>query len=140
MTNVNTTVQAGSVQLVANALNVSADLPRKLRERDTTLAGVLVSNVDKQPHTVTVVVSSDILVPQAPSHSVTLAPGQSGEVAFVLSAPKAGEGHVVFTITSDVVNEVLTQPFTVERPTTTKSVATLGQVRGHASWSCSVMT
>jgi len=114
---------------VQNPINMRAALPRKLRERDTAYAGVIVTNLDTKAQKVTVAAASDVVtIDQESTKSLTLESGQTGEIAFLLAAEKAGTGEVDFTLTSDLVNEKLRQPFEVERPYVYEAVATIGKV------------
>ena len=114
---------------VRQALNVKAVLPRKLRERDTTFSGVMVTNLDSAAQKVTIDAQSDLLtVDKEASKTVTVAGGQTVEVAFQLAAPRAGAGKVTFTVHSALVNEKLTEAVLVERPVVYEAVATLGKL------------
>jgi hypothetical protein len=114
---------------VQNPINMRAALPRKLRERDTAYAGVVITNLDTKAQTVKVTAASDLLtIDKETAKSLTLESGQSGEIAFLLAAERPGVGEISFTLASDLVNETLRQPFEVERPTVFESVATLGKV------------
>ena len=65
---------------VRNRINVREVLPRRLRERDTAEAGVLITNLDSAPHTISV--GLDISDPQDPEEAETGRRKQKG-AAFV---------------------------------------------------------
>ncbi|MDC7240463.1 MAG: alpha-2-macroglobulin family protein, partial [Spirochaetales bacterium] len=86
---------------VRNPLNVRAALPRQMRVRDTSFAGVVISNIDSSDHEVTVKISSDGLgLPGETEKTVTVPAGRAYEVPFVIEARSEGESEVLFTILS----------------------------------------
>jgi uncharacterized protein YfaS (alpha-2-macroglobulin family) len=115
---------------VKNPINVRAAIPRQLRVRDTAFAGVVITNIDGVDHEVKVNASSQILgLPDNREKVVTVPAGRSYEVAFVLEAKEAGEGELIFTIHSDVLNEELVQTIKVEKPLIKESFTTTGIVK-----------
>lgn len=115
--------------LVQNPVNVRTALPRRFRNRDTAAAGVILQNLTKFEQTVSVTASSDILsVEGEATRSVTIPPSGVYELPFVLAATTPGEGTVSFTITSDVLNEKLSEKVTVERPLIKEAFSTVGSI------------
>ncbi len=124
---------AESDQRVSNPINVKAVLPRGLRERDTALAGVIATNLDDKPHEVTVRCSSTLVsVDGVAEKTKTVEPRGTVEFAFRLAADKPGKGEIVFTTSSDVLNERLREPFEVRRPYIYETVATIGSLPARA--------
>ncbi|MCQ2597538.1 MAG: MG2 domain-containing protein [Treponema sp.] len=130
---------------VRNPVNVQQVLPRRLRERDTSEVGVLLTNLDGVPHEMTVSLEmktpekKDIVVKNGvagvpgkafvdgpASHKVTVQPGQNITVYFDASATKAGIVNAVFEITSDIVNERLVCPLTIEKPYLYETFTSMG--------------
>jgi uncharacterized protein YfaS (alpha-2-macroglobulin family) len=113
--------------LVQNPVNVRAALPRRLRNRDTAAAGVVMKNLTSEPQKVEVTAESTILAIGGPAtKSVEIPPNGSCELPFVLSATKPGEGKVTFTVRSAVVNERVSDTVIVERPLVKESFSTVG--------------
>ncbi|MCQ2585246.1 MAG: MG2 domain-containing protein [Treponema sp.] len=132
---------------VRNPVNVQQVLPRRLRERDTAELGVLLTNLDNVPHKMKVALElktpeqSEIasegglakrpgrcFVDGAAEHEVTVQPGQNVTVYFDAAATKAGIVNVVFTVTSDVLNERIKVPMVVEKPYLYETFTTMGTV------------
>ncbi|MDR1390330.1 MAG: alpha-2-macroglobulin, partial [Treponema sp.] len=132
-----------------NKINVREVLPRRLRERDTAEAGVLVTNLDKAPHRVSVSVSTagvsgvteaglvkqpgGAFIDGKAEQAITLEAGESGVVYFDLAAQKEGYINLVFTVRSDALNERITRELIIERPYLMESVTTLGTVAAEAA-------
>jgi alpha-2-macroglobulin len=115
--------------LVKNPINVRMALPRKLRLRDTTFAGVIVTNLDKNEHEVNVSIESDILTVEGDkTKSVKLPPSSIAEVPFKIVALKDGVAKVTFTTKSDILNEKLEDKITVEKPINKEAFSTIGNV------------
>ncbi len=133
---------------VKNPVNVQQVLPRRMRERDTAELGVLLTNLDGVPHEMTVSLEmktpdkKDIKVKDGlggvpgkafvdgeNTHKVTVHPGQNVTVYFDASAVKAGVVNAVFEITSDIINERLVCPITVEKPYLYETFTSMGTVR-----------
>lgn len=132
---------------VRNPVNVQQVLPRRLRERDTAELGVLLTNLDNVPHKMKVALDlntpeqneiasegglskrpGSAFVDGSQEHEVTVQPGQNVTVYFDASAKKAGIVNVVFTVTSDVVNERITVPLIIEKPYLYETFTTIGTV------------
>jgi len=114
---------------VKNPINVRTALPRQMRVRDTSFAGVVITNIDGVDHEVTVRIESEILgLPGDVEKTVTVPAGRSYEVPFVLEGKIAGEGEILFTILSDVLNEELVKTIMVEKPLIKESFTTTGIV------------
>lgn len=114
---------------VRNPVNVKTNLPRRMRVRDTAMAGVIVTNMDAKPQTVTVTASSDILtIVGQRTKTVIVASGDTKELAFMLGAERAGEGEVVFRTRSESHNESLVERYAVDEPSTFETVASIGSV------------
>ena len=131
---------------VQNPINVQQVLPRALRERDTTEAGLLLTNLDGMAHEMTVSLSlgeydgaaaenngvsspaGKAFVDGKNQHTIHLPSGASTTVYFDLAAEKAGLVSLVFTVTSDVLNERLVTPLEIEKPYIFETVTTSGQL------------
>ncbi len=132
--------------VVNNPINVQQVQPRKLRERDTAECGVVITNLDAEGHEMTVSLetrspvkntSQDeregrITVPGLAfvdgesSHKVYVAPGDSTVVYFNVAAQTQGTVELVYTISSDILNEKLNSPIKIEKTFTYETVATYG--------------
>jgi uncharacterized protein YfaS (alpha-2-macroglobulin family) len=114
--------------MVQNPINVRAALPRRLRVRDTAVAGCILTNLSKQDYTVSVSLRTDILgVHGSTEKTVKIGGGKSEEVAFNLMAQKQGEATLVFTIRSPVLSEELEQKIIVEKPLITETFTVMGK-------------
>jgi len=124
---------------VQNTVNVLPVRPRRLRERDTSECGVLISNLDSKAHSITV--NAAVRAPQAgipakgeafidgaDTHTVKVEGGQQAVVYFDLAAKQAGEIEIVFSIASDILTEKLVQPLTIERPFVFETVTATGTI------------
>ncbi|MBB6482018.1 Ig-like domain-containing alpha-2-macroglobulin family protein [Spirochaeta isovalerica] len=114
---------------VRNPLNVRTAMPRRMRVRDTSFAGVVITNIDGRDHEVTVKAESDLInLPGEKEKTVIVPAGRSMEVPYILEAKKQGSGEVVFTILSDVLDEELVQTMMVEQPILREAFTTTGTV------------
>ncbi|MDR1374571.1 MAG: hypothetical protein LBJ24_06340 [Treponema sp.] len=129
-----------------NKINVREVLPRRLRERDTAEAGVLITNLDSAAHSVSVALSiSDpdrtgtegrikqtgrAFVDGTAEQRITLKSGENGVIFFDVAAVSAGTVRLNFTVRSDVLNERLIQELVIERPYVTETVTTTGSIFG----------
>ena len=133
---------------VQNPINIQQVQPRKLRERDTAECGVLITNLDAKGHDVTVTLEARtptkntnqderegrITVPGKAfvdgdsSAKVYVAPGDSSVVYFNVGAEENGTVELVYTVTSDILNEKLNSPIKIEKTYTYETVATLGTI------------
>ncbi|GHV20296.1 hypothetical protein FACS189494_03780 [Spirochaetia bacterium] len=130
-----------------NKINVMQIQSRRMRERDTAETGVLISNLDSAAHKVTVGLSvtpktenkdddeSGIIsaagaafVDGDSSRTLTVKSGENAVVYFDVAAEKHGLVNLVYTITSDILNEKLIQPITIEKPYIKETVTATGQL------------
>ncbi|MDR2662895.1 MAG: alpha-2-macroglobulin [Treponema sp.] len=132
-----------------NRINVKEVLPRRLRERDTAEAGVLITNMDTAAHKVTVSLAvspgsgttaggmikqpGTAMVDGPGEQTITLKAGENGLVYFDLAAVKEGYINCNFTIRSDILNERMVNELYIERPYVFETVTTLGTVAADAS-------
>ena len=132
-----------------NKINVREVVPRRLRERDTAEAGVLITNLDSASHTLTVKLAVGLPLPNDEASGRLKIPGQafvdgiaerrvtvkSGEnavVYFDVAAVKEGTVTLNFTINSDILNEKLVKEMLVEHPYVMETVTTTGTLDKHA--------
>jgi len=132
-----------------NRINVRDVIPRRLRERDTAEAGVLITNLDSSSQAVTV--RLDIGPPSAGDGSgglqktagqafvdgtaekrVTVQSGESAAVYFDVAAVKQGNVTLNFTVNSAVLNERLVSEIRIEHPYIMETFTTTGTVSGQA--------
>ncbi len=131
---------------VQNPINVQQVQPRRLRERDTAECGVLITNLDAQGHEVTIsletrtptkntaqdelegriTVPGQAFVDGESEHKVYVESGDSSVVYFNVGAQKQGTVELVYTVTSDILNEKLNSPIKIEKTYTYETVTTLG--------------
>jgi uncharacterized protein YfaS (alpha-2-macroglobulin family) len=131
-----------------NNINVREVLPRRLRERDTAEAGVLITNLDSASHTLTV--RLDVSEPRnleeaetgrrkqrgaafvdgQAERKISLKSGENGVVYFDVAAVKAGTISLNFTINSDILNERLIRELLIEHPLVMETATTTGEVAG----------
>ncbi|MDR0553893.1 MAG: alpha-2-macroglobulin [Treponema sp.] len=129
-----------------NRINIREALPRRLRERDTAEAGVLITNLDSAARRVTVALAvgeprqevnnasgkikrqGAAFVDGPAEHTITVKPGENGVIYFDVAAVKEGTVSLNFTVTSDILNERLVQELIIEKPYVKETVATLGMV------------
>lgn len=128
-----------------NRINVREVLPRRMRERDTAEAGVLITNLDSSPHTLTVKLDLGAPLPDNEASGLLKFPGQafvdgtaerrvtvkSGEnavVYFDVAAESEGTVSLNFTVNSDILNEKLVRELTIERPFVMETVTTTGAI------------
>jgi uncharacterized protein YfaS (alpha-2-macroglobulin family) len=132
-----------------NRINVKEVLPRRLRERDTAEAGVLITNLDNVPHKVTVSLGvgpgsgttaaglvkrpGTAVVDGPAERTINLRAGENGVVYFDLAAVQEGYINCNFTIRSDALNERMVNELYIERPYVFETFTTLGTVADGAS-------
>ncbi|MBQ9238516.1 MAG: alpha-2-macroglobulin, partial [Treponema sp.] len=131
--------------VVQQPVNVQQVLPRRLRERDTSEAGVLITNLDDRTHEIAVALNlvspetieaengvqqraGSAFVDGDATHSVRVAPGESTVVYFDVAAVQAGLVHAVFTIRSAAINERIVAPLVIERPYVYETFTTVGSI------------
>ncbi len=115
--------------MVQNPINVRTAMPRRLRTRDTAVAGVVLTNTTGVEQHVRVTAASDILhIADEPTKAITIPSHSAYELPWVLEAHETGEGVITFTTRSDLVNEVLRSAVVVERPLITEAFSTTGTV------------
>ncbi|MDR2184425.1 MAG: alpha-2-macroglobulin [Treponema sp.] len=129
-----------------NKINVREVLPRRLRERDTAEAGVLITNLDSAAHSVSVALSitdpgetstegrikqaGRAFVDGTAERRITLKSGENGVIFFDVAAVSAGTVRLNFTVRSDALNERLIQELIIEKPYVMETVTTTGSVAG----------
>jgi uncharacterized protein YfaS (alpha-2-macroglobulin family) len=114
--------------MVQNPINVRTALPRRLRVRDTAIAGCIITNLSKQDHNVTISLQTDILgIHGADKKTVRVRGGESVEVPFNLLALNQGEATLVFTIRSSILSEELEHKLIVEKPLITEAFTVMGR-------------
>ncbi|MCL2293753.1 MAG: alpha-2-macroglobulin, partial [Spirochaetes bacterium] len=130
-----------------NKINVRQVIPRRMRERDTSEVGVLLTNLDSVSHTMTVRLDIGPPLPDDEASGRRKVPGQavvdgiaerrvvvrSGENAMVffdVAAVQQGFVGLNFTITSNVLNERLIQELQIERSFVFETFTTIGTIRG----------
>ena len=133
-----------------NKINVREVLPRRMRERDTSEAGVLITNLDSSAHTLTVKLSvgapladnnqggrrktpGQAFVDGIDERRITVKGGANSVVYFDVAAVKAGSVSLNFTVTSDVLNERLIRELVIEHPYVMETVTTIGTVEGDSA-------
>ena len=130
-----------------NPVNVQQVQPRRLRERDTAECGVLITNLQDKPLSVSVSVQAvtptkdteqdklegrktipgSAFIDGPSKHKVYVGPGDSSVVYFDVAAKQAGTVELVYTINSDVLNEKLVSPILIEKTYVYDTVALWGQ-------------
>jgi len=130
---------------VNNPINVQQVLPRRLRVRDTSELGVILTNLDSVPHEVNVALSmvtpteiaaengvtklpGKAMVDGATEHTVTVLPGKTISVYFDVAAETSGVVNAEFLVTSDILDEKLICPIVIEKPYLFETVTTTGTV------------
>jgi uncharacterized protein YfaS (alpha-2-macroglobulin family) len=131
-----------------NNINVREILPRRLRERDTAEAGVLVSNLDSASHKISVGVAvggplnnnaeetgfdkkqGEAFIDGETRRTFTVKSGENTAVYFDLAAVKEGCVSLTWTIQSDILNERLINEIQIERPSVTETATTTGALSG----------
>jgi len=115
---------------VKNLINVRTALPRKLRVRDTSFAGVILTNLDSKEHEVTVSIETDILTVEGTKEQKVMIPANSViEVLFRLASLQEGKAIINFTMQSDVLNERLESIIVVEKPVIKEVFSTIGETK-----------
>jgi len=115
--------------LVQNPINVRAALPRKFRNRDTAVAGVVIQNLTSTEQRVEVRAVSDILRIDGESTKTIQVPANGVyELPFLLAATAAGEGTITFYIKSDLLTESLVEKVVVEKPLVKEAFSTVGSI------------
>ncbi|MDR2444483.1 MAG: alpha-2-macroglobulin [Spirochaetaceae bacterium] len=139
-----------------NVVNVRQVQPRRLRERDTAEAGVLITNLDSTPHRISVSVAVEepsvvyddadgmvrlkgaAFIDGSSEHTVTIKAGGNALVYFDVAAERRGEINLVYTVNSGVLNERLVQNMIIEKPYITETVVTTGSLTEGAEESLAV--
>ena len=118
--------------MVSNPINVRTALPRKLRVSDKARAGVIVTNLSGSSQNVTVSCEADMLSLDSDTKTVTIADGDTVEVAFELSnADRSGVCTLKFGIKSDILNEIVQDTLPIEEPIVTETVTLNGRTDNH---------
>jgi uncharacterized protein YfaS (alpha-2-macroglobulin family) len=131
---------------VSAPLTAVAALPRKLRWRDTGTVSMILTNLENAPVEASVSLAAEnetgdeaegdsiIEVDGESVKTVRILPGASQEVRFRVAAVGAGTARLVFTLRSPQVNERIIKTLLVDRPSLMETVATIGSLRGDASF------
>lgn len=128
---------------VQNPINVTEVVPRRMRIRDTAEAGVLITNLDKDTHKVTVNIETktapkendgqflkggNAIIDGSSSATVSVPCGASVPVYFDVAALSDGQIELVFTVSSDVLNERIIYPLTIEKSIVKETITSVGQI------------
>ena len=133
-----------------NRINAREVVPRRLRERDTAEAGVLITNLDSASHAVTVKleigsplandessglskIPGQAFVDGTAERKVTVKSGENAVVYFDVAAVKQGNVTLNFTVNSAILNERFVREMTIERPYVMETVTTTGTVSGDSA-------
>jgi len=116
---------------VRNPINVRTALPRVLRSGDRATAGVVLTNLDARRQTVRIRLEAEGLEGRG-EQTVTLASGETREVAFSLRAGEPGTARLQFTVDSPVLQERLQALLVVQRGTLQEAFTVVGQTEGQA--------
>jgi uncharacterized protein YfaS (alpha-2-macroglobulin family) len=112
---------------VANPLNVRAALPRLLRAGDEATAGVVVTNLQEKAVELGVRAESDLLeIRDKPEKKLTLRAGETRELAFRWSAPRAGKASLRFKVESSVLQETVEAALEVQPSWVWEAVTIVG--------------
>jgi len=128
-----------------NRINVREVVPRRMRERDTAEAGVLITNLDSSSHTMTIrldvgaplsvdgssglsKVPGQAFVDGTAERRVTVKSGENAVVYFDVAGVKEGNVTLNFTVRSDILNERLVREMLIEHPFVMETVTTTGTV------------
>ena len=132
-----------------NRINIRQVLPRRIRERDTTEVGVLITNLDSTSHTLTVKLNIGPALPKDESSGmikiaglafvdgtaeqrITVKSGENSVVFFDIAAVKEGIITLNFSINSTILNEKLIQEIQIERPFVFETFTTVGAIQGNS--------
>ncbi|SIQ20401.1 hypothetical protein SAMN05920897_10559 [Alkalispirochaeta americana] len=139
----NTFALEESELLVSSPLPMRASLPRKLRERDTARAGVVLRNLSGTSRNVRITLDlqappdgdspAGLVLDGAEEITLTLENNESREVSFQIGALRQGTYDLVFDlhardIEGDIFQDRLRASLEVERGITSESVAVFGTV------------
>jgi len=133
-----------------NRINVREVVPRRMRERDTAEAGVLITNLDSSAHTITVrldiggplandestgfaKVPGQAFVDGVSERRVTVRSGENAVVYFDVAAVRQGNVTLNYTINSTILNERLVREMIIEHPLIMETVTTTGTVTGNSA-------
>ena len=127
--------------LVQNPVNVRTALPRRMRVGDAATAGVVLTNIDGKPHTLSVGLGVQGLNLQGPQKkSVTLKTGETEEVSFDLTASAEGTARLTFSVDSDVLRDRLEDTFPVAAEHVNESFTIIGKTTDQAREGITVPT
>jgi alpha-2-macroglobulin len=115
-------------ELVArNPVELRTVMPERLRHRDTVEGGVTVTNLSNDPIELSVRAESRLLRIEGESErAASVAPGQTLLLNFLFSAPEPGEGKILFTLRSPLLNERVVKELEVIQPQVFETVSTGG--------------
>ena len=128
-----------------NKINVREVVPRRMRERDTAEAGVLITNLDSSSHAVTVKldigapladdeesglskITGQAFVDGTAERRITVKSGENAVVYFDVAAVKQGNITLNFTVNSEPLKEKLIREMIIEHPIVMETVTTTGSV------------
>ncbi|MBN1685472.1 MAG: alpha-2-macroglobulin, partial [Spirochaetales bacterium] len=118
---------------VQQPINVTSLLPKRIRVRDTVTAGVMITNMDRSIHDVTIGIESDLVKVDGEAEKiVAVGPGETVEVVFNLYSDLPGETEVAFVTRSKVLSERLVRTLIVEKPSVRETVTTAGRVEAQS--------
>ncbi|HVP19824.1 MAG TPA: MG2 domain-containing protein [Spirochaetia bacterium] len=120
--------------LVQNPINVRTALPRRMRVGDTATAGVVLTNLDARPHSVTVTLAAGapLAVNGAAKKTTQLGAGSTTEMAFDLQAPREGTARLVFDVDSDILREKLEDSLSVASEHVLEAFTVIGKTDSSA--------
>lgn len=133
---------------VQNPINVQQVQARRLRVRDTSEAGVIVTNLDTKDQKVTIsasvralkgnyasdtqkgliTVAGKAFIDGSDSKTVTVPAGKTMPVYFNVAAKAEGMVELVYEVKSDLLKERLISQLEIEKPHTFETVAVTGTV------------
>ena len=96
------------------------------QQKSSQPTGAVTSQGSTQPNTA--VDYGTAFIDGTAEHTITVAGGGQAAVYFDLAAVKAGTVEAVFSLSSDVLNEKLIQPLTIDRPFVFETVTTTGTI------------
>ncbi|MGA2612537.1 MAG: MG2 domain-containing protein [Spirochaetia bacterium] len=120
--------------LVQNPINVRTALPRRLRVGDSATAGVVLTNLDAKPHSVTISLTAGdpLALKGVARKTAQLDAGATAEVAFDLGALKPGSARLVFDVDSDILRERLEDSLTVAAEHVDEAFTVIGKTTNAA--------
>ena len=134
--------------MVQNPINVQQVQARRLRVRDTSEAGVIITNLDSKDHKVTIdasvrapketydtdnakgllTVAGEAFIDDKTSKTINVPAGKTVPLYFNVAAKSAGMVELVYEVKSDLLKERLVSRLEIEKPYTYETVAVTGMV------------